>query len=206
MADGINVQNALSAQHISANLGKYEAARSGFFTLAVNFENDLIKATAITDDNALASEIISATDAAGYLYLNVVSAPVPTHQLEVLEYKRGNDSITFAGTPSFDKGSIKIDDVIGLGTKSILMAWHRLAYNVKTRAGGRMKNYKKDCTLIEYTQDFEPIRTWTLYGCWISGLNEDEFNKGQDGKRQITANLQYDRAEIESETPLANFQ
>lgn len=205
MSNGFNVQNALSAQHISANLGKYEAARSGFFTLAVNFENDLIKATAITDENATAADKISATDAQGYLYLNVVSAPVPTFTIEPLQYKRGNDTIKFAGTPSFDSGSIKVDDVVGLGTKSILMAWQRLAYNTKTRAGGRMKDYKKDCTLIEYTQDFEEIRRWTLYGCWISGLTEDEFNKEQDGKRQITAKIEYDRAEVDSETDITSF-
>ena len=59
-----------------------------------------------------------------------------------------------------------------------------------------MKDYKKTCTLIEYTQDFEQIRSWTLYGCWISALSEDAFDKESDGKRQITATIEYDRAEM----------
>ena len=76
------------------------------------------------------------------------------------------------------------------------MAWQALAYNVYTRKGGRMKDYKKNATLIEYTQDFEQIRSWTLYGCWISNISESEFDKESDGKRQITATIQYDRAEM----------
>jgi hypothetical protein len=74
------------------------------------------------------------------------------------------------------------------------MAWQGLAYNVHTRKGGRMKDYKKNCTLIEYTQDFEQIRSWTLYGCWIQDIQEGDFDKENDGKRQITANIVYDRA------------
>jgi hypothetical protein len=89
-----------------------------------------------------------------------------------------------------------VDDVVGMDTKSILMAWQALAYNVYTRKGGRMKDYKKTCTLIEYTQDFEQVRSWTLYGCWISDITEEDFNKEQDGKRQITAKIEYDRAEM----------
>jgi hypothetical protein len=74
------------------------------------------------------------------------------------------------------------------------MAWQGLAYNVHTRKGGRMKDYKKSATLIEYTQDFEQVRSWTIYGCWISNITEDNFNKEQDGKRQIRATIVYDRA------------
>ena len=84
-----------------------------------------------------------------------------------------------------------------MDTKSILMAWQALTYNVYTRKGGRMKDYKKNATLIEYTQDFEQVRSWTLYGCWISKITEGEFDKENDGKRQITAELQYDRAEMD---------
>ena len=59
-----------------------------------------------------------------------------------------------------------------------------------------MKDYKKNCTLIEYTQDFEQIRSWTLYGCWVSDIQEGDFDKENDGKRKITAKLEYDRAEM----------
>ena len=190
------MSNSLSAQHISTNLANYEAARSGFFSLIVDDSiNNIINAAFSGDPND-ATENDKIARAQETLKLNVISAPVPHFNLEVLKYKRGNDTVTFAGVPEFQSGSIKVDDVVGMDTKSILMAWQALAYNVYTRKGGRMKDYKKNCTLVEYTQDFEQVRSWTLYGCWVSEVSEDEFNKESDGKRQITAKIEYDRAEM----------
>ena len=60
-----------------------------------------------------------------------------------------------------------------------------------------MKDYKKDCTLVEYTQDFEQVRSWKLYGCWVRNITEGDFDKEQDGKRQVTAEIVYDRAVME---------
>ena len=189
------MSNSLSAQHISANLANYEAARSGFFSLIVDDIDNIVNA-AYSGDPAAATDNDKIAKAQETLKLNVISAPVPHFNLEVLKYKRGNDTVTFAGVPEFQSGSIKVDDVVGLDTKSILMAWQALAYNVYTRKGGRMKDYKKNATLVEYTQDFEQIRSWTLYGCWVSEVSEDEFNKESDGKRQISAKIEYDRAEM----------
>ena len=190
------MSNSLSAQHISANLASYEAARTGFFSLIVDNIDNIVSAAYSGDPkNAAASDKIARAQET--LKLNVIKAPVPHFTLDVLKYKRGNDTVTFAGTPEFQSGSIVVDDVVGVDTKSILMAWQALAYNVYTRKGGRMKDYKKNCTLIEYTQDFEQVRSWTLYGCWVSDISEGEFDKENDGKRQITAKLEYDRAEMD---------
>jgi hypothetical protein len=185
--------NSLDAQHISTNLANYEAARTGFFSLIVDNLDNIIKAT-YTGDPAAAPKTDKIAKAQEILKLNVLTADVPHFELGVLEYKRGNETVRFAGTPTFNAGSIKVDDVVGVDTKSILMAWQGLAYNVHTRKGGRMVNYKRDCTLIEYTQDYEQVRSWKLYGCWISALSEDAFDKENDGKRAITATIQYDRA------------
>jgi hypothetical protein len=189
------MSNSLSAQHISTNLANYEAARTGFFSLIVDDIDNIISA-AYSGDHSAATENDKIARAQETLKLNVVKAPVPHFSLEPLKYKRGNDTVTFAGVPTFETGNIVVDDVVGMDTKSILMAWQGLAYNVYTRKGGRMKDYKKNCTLIEYTQDFEQIRSWTLYGCWISNISEGEFDKENDGKRQITAKIEYDRAEM----------
>ena len=59
-----------------------------------------------------------------------------------------------------------------------------------------MKDYKKTATLIEYTQDYEPIRTWTLDGIFITKLTEDDFDRENDGKRQISADFVFDRATV----------
>ena len=193
------MSNSLSAQHINADyntLAQYEAARTGFFSLIV-YDIDNIVSAAYTGDPSAAADTDKVKNAQEVLKLNVTQAPVPHFQLETLQYKRGNDVVKFAGVPTFQDGEITVDDVVGLDTKSILMAWQGLAYNVHTRKGGRMKDYKKKATLIEYTQDFEQIRSWTLYGCWISNIQEDSFNKEQDGKRAIRASIVYDRAVME---------
>lgn len=189
------MSNSLSAQHISTNLANYEAARTGFFSLIVDDIDNIVSAAFSGDprDAAASDKIARAQEV---LKLNVISAPVPHFSLKAEEFRRGNDVVKFAGVPTYKEGSIKVDDIVGVDTKSILMAWQALAYNVYTRKGGRMKDYKKNCTLVEYTQDFEQVRSWTLYGCWISDLDEDEFNKESDGKRQITAKIEYDRAEM----------
>jgi len=191
-----NYEPSLSGQHISSNLANYEAARTGFFSFLVNDIDNIIRATYTGDRTKDIPASDKIANAQQYLKLNVVKADVPHFSLEPLQYKRGNDTIKFAGTPTFDAGTITVDDVIGLDTKSILMAWQALAYDVYSRRGGRMVDYKKDCTLIEYTQDFQQIRSWKLYGCWISDLSEDAFDKENDGKRQISATIQYDRAEM----------
>ena len=187
--------NSLSAQHISTNLANYEAARTGFFSLIVDDIDNIVNAAFSGDPrNATANDKIARAQET--LKLNVVKAPVPHFSLKPEEFRRGNDVVKFAGVPTFDAGDITVDDVVGMDTKSILMAWQALAYNVYTRKGGRMKDYKKNATLIEYTQDFEQIRSWTLYGCWISKISEGEFDKENDGKRQISATIEYDRAEM----------
>ena len=188
----------LSAQHISANLATYEAARSGFFSLIVSNIDNIVRAS-YGGDRKDASSSDKISRAQEILKLNVVQAFVPHFKLEALEFKRGNDTVKFAGVPTFNgPGTIKVDDIIDPSndSKSVLMAWQSLAYDVYTRKGGRMKDYKKDCELIEYTQDFEQVRSWRLYGCWVSDIQEDDFNKESDGKRQITATIEYDRAEM----------
>lgn len=195
MADLIN--NTLSAAKISASISQglvtYEAGRSAFFS----FKVPSAKLAALPKSDSIANdEGTLGAQVAEYLELNVVSSSVPHFELEELSYRRANDVVKFAGVPIWNDGQIKIDDVIGLDTKSILKAWQEAAYNPRTRKGGAMKDYKFDCYLIEYTQSGEEVRIWTLYGCWIKGLSEADFDKENDSKRQITATIVYDRAEL----------
>lgn len=195
---------SLNAVHISENLANYEAARSGFFTLLVgNGETfDAENSDTWNSINGLPSPYSDKAPLAvdgnnnhqKLLALNVTKAFVPHFELEVLEYKRGNEKVKFAGTPTFQGGDLTVDDVVGIDTKNILLAWQAQAYDVHSGKGGRMKHYKKNCTLIEYTQDYEQIRQWELRGCWISSLTEDPFDKESDGKRQITVKIEYDKA------------
>ena len=190
---------SLNTLHISENLTAYEAARNSFFVFYVDptqltnlyspdFDPDSGDAK-VEDGTRFDGQL--ASDA---LRLNVVKSSVPNFTIETHEYRRGNDVVKFAGVPTFKDGSITVDDVVGLRTKDMLYAWQYLAYNPITRKGGRMKDYKKTCTLIEYTQDYEQIRYWTLYGCFVTGIDEGDFDRENDGKRQMTVAISYDRA------------
>ena len=137
------MSNSLSAQHISTNLANYEAARTGFFSLIVDDIDNIVNA-AFSGDTKDATDNDKIARAQEILKLNVVKAPVPHFELAKLTYRRGNDEVHFAGVPTINSGSIVVDDIVGLDTKSILMAWQALAYNVYTRKGGRMKDYKKN--------------------------------------------------------------
>lgn len=190
---------SLNTLHISENLAAYEAARNSFFIFYVDptqltnlyspdFNPDSGEAK-VEDGTRFDGQMASEA-----LRLNVTKSSVPNFTVATHEYRRGNDVVKFAGVPTFKDGSITVDDVVGLRTKDMLYAWQYLAYNPITRKGGRMKDYKKTCTLIEYTQDYEQIRYWTLYGCFITAIDESEFDKENDGKRQMTVSISYDRA------------
>ena len=189
---------SLHAYHISTDLENYEAARNAFFTLVVDdleglvglikpeFSGELDTATE-SDKIAQAQEILK---------LNVTKAFVPHFRVNVEQYRRGNEVVKFATTPEWEGGNIEVDDIDGQDTKSILMAWLYKAYNPHTRKGGRMADYKKTCTLCEYSEDYELIRSWTLEGCFITKITEGDFDRENDGKRKLTAEISFDRAVI----------
>lgn len=155
------ISAGLTAQHIASNLNNYEAARSGFFVLKISGLNNLLNTNykGGIDDGDAVDNMMNQDVVENVLTLTVTKCPVPHFKVGTETIKRGNDTIYFATTPEFSGGTIEVEDFIGLDTKSILMAWQRLAYDPYTLKGGRMKNYKKTATLIEYTQDYEEIRS-----------------------------------------------
>lgn len=182
--------NKIGAYHLSDNPTLYEPARSNTFEFVVTGLGQLLRAGYSADQ----SNAYLGTNAEELLRISVVSSTVPTFSQEPITIRRGNSVMKAAGIPSFKDGSLVINDYIGADGKSILMAWQNLSYNVKTEKVGRMKDYKKDCYLLEYAPDYQLVRTWVLKGCWISDLQMPDFNQEDGGKRQITATIQYDAA------------
>ena len=75
------------------------------------------------------------------------------------------------------------------------MAWQALVFDVNSEAIHMSSNYKKTCYLYEYTPDYETvIRSWRLEGCWVSDLSEDDFSNEEEGKKQVTATIVFDKA------------
>lgn len=190
MADQIGVY------HFADNAQLFDVQRNNAFEFVVTGLDNLLRAGAVGNESN--AYIANAQDV---LRLSVVGAPIPHFTQEEVEIKRGNSTLYYAGVPTFSEGTLTFNDFVGADTKSALMAWQNLSYNVKNQTVGSVAdpatNYKKDCYLIEYTPDFKPVRTWRLYGCWIKGLQEGDYSYEDGGKHQITATVRYDRAEID---------
>lgn len=182
--------NTYGTYHLADNPALYDPMRNNTFEFVVTGLDKLLRVGADgSEENAYI------TNAQEVLRLSVDSASIPMFTQEVIPIKRGNSTIKFAGTPSFASGSLVVNDWIGADSKSALMAWQNLSYNVKTDRVGNAADYKKDCWLIEYTPDYtKQVRQWQLKGCFISGLSEDAYSMSSDGKKTISATIEYDRA------------
>lgn len=188
-----------NAYHISDNPAYYEPSRNNAFQFIV------VDPSFPVNDILLAGADAESTDPNDYLNvygsyqevlkLSISEAFVPHFDLDVIEIKRGNSSVKFAGTPSFSEGTLKFNDYVGARTKDILMAWHAMAYDVKTDVVQLAGNYKYDCMLIEYSPDFSRIlRKWRLVNCWIKSFSEGNFSHESNDKRSVDVTIVYDRA------------
>lgn len=182
----------ISAYHLADNPKLFEPQRSNNFDFIVTDIDNIIRSDARdTDTNK------TIPNAQNILHFGVVSSSLPMFTQEVITVNYGNSVMKAAGKPTFSDGTLVVNDYIGADTKSVLMAWQNLSYNVRTDKVGRMADYKKNCYLQEYTPDWQLIRTWRLIGCWVSGLSEDQFSHDSDDKKTITATITFDKAYME---------
>lgn len=181
----------IGTYHLANNPDLYELQRNNNFEFVVTGIGELVRAGAIAGDGRS-----TITNGQEVLRLSVVKASVPNFKQEPLTIKRGNSVMKMAGVPTFDAGNLVIRDFIGADSKSVLMAWQKLSYDVKTEKVGRMSSYKKDCTLVEYTPDYQMVRYWNLKGCWISGISQDDFDMESGETKTLTATIEFDKAEM----------
>ena len=182
----------IGTYHLADNPSLYEVQRDNNFEFIVTGLDNLIRSNAdATDENAL---IVNASQT---LRFSVVSSTIPMFSQDPITVQRGNSTMKFAGKPTFSSGSLVVNDFIGADTKSVLMAWQALSYDVATEKVGNAADYKKTCYLCEYAPDYKLVRTWRMVGCWVSSLSEGEFNMENGGKKTITASIEYDKAFME---------
>jgi len=182
----------IGSYYLADNPDLYEIQRSNNFEFVVEDIDSMLRAGALgTEDRDYI------TNGQEVLRFSMVDAFTPTFKQEPIVIRRGNSVMKAAGIPTFDEGQIKVNDYIGADTKSVLMAWQALSYNVRTEKVGRMSQYKKDCTLLEYTPDYQLVRAWKLKGCWVSAVDGGTFTMENGDKKTITATIQYDKAYID---------
>ena len=178
----------LGTYYLTDNPKYYEIQRSNNFVFYVS---GLSKAFNIAN-NKYAQD-----NADDVIKISVNRATVPHFTQSAIQVKRGNNTMKFAGVPEFGSGSIDLNDYIGAGTKDVLLAWQNKSYDVRTEKVGLASDYKKDAYLLEYTPDYQLVRTWKLMGCWISGLSEGEYSHDSAEKHTISATIEYDKAWID---------
>lgn len=200
----------ISTHHLSQNPALYEPSRNNAFEFILDLSTQPIPNTLISAgvNAAIAESPAENTDdylnnVSDIIRISVAESSIPHFDLGVIEVRRGNSTMKFAGTPTFSEGSIKCNDYVGARTKDVLLAWQRMAYDVVNDVVELAGNYKRTCKLVEYTPDFaQVLRTWTLYGCWVRTLSEGNFSHESSDKRSIDVTIVFDRAVPEFSTPV----
>ena len=183
------------------NPGTYYLANNPTIYEIQRTNNFVFYTSGLADIIDIPSNSSAQQNADSILELSVSKSTVPHFKQQAIAIKRGNNTMKFAGVPEFESGSLTINDYIGSGVKDILMAWQARAYDVNTEKVGLAKDYKIDAYLLEYTPDYQLVRTWKLVGCWISGISEGEYNHESNDKHTIDVTIEYDKAYMETNNP-----
>jgi hypothetical protein len=176
--------------NLANNPKHYEIQRNNNFEFYIE---GLSKTVAKIENNTYAYD-----NADDVIRISVAKAFVPHFTQNVIEVKRGNNTMKFAGVPTFSNGQIELNDYIGAGTKDILMAWQKQSYDVETEKVGLASDYKKIGYLLEYTPDYQLIRTWKLVGCWISAISESDYAYDSSDKHTVQVTIEYDKAFLDT--------
>ena len=184
----------IGAYHLANNPRLSEPARSNTFRFVVTDLDNIVRVGYSSDDTNQNARIANAQE---LLEFSVAKMFLPAFTQEAITIRRGNSVMHAAGLPTFNDGSLVINDYIGADGKSVLMAWQNLSYNVDTQMVGYMSDYKKNCWLIEYDPQYKIVRQWILYGCWVKGISQEDFDMENGSKRMITATISYDYAKMQ---------
>lgn len=113
---------------------------------------------------------------------------IGTHTIEY-----GNNSLNFAGKPSYGALSVTFNDYVGLETERIIAAWHRLVYDPKTQQIGRASVYKKSAHLLEFSPDGDYRKCWEIKGAFPTDVSYGGYDQS-GGLRQISVTVSIDYA------------
>ena len=175
--------------HLADNPAQYQPVRTNNYRCICQGLEELVRVGG--DANNRNDYLENAQEVIDF---SVVSFKAPSFNQSRIEIKRGNSTIYFAGTPSFESTSLVINDYVGADGKSILQAWQALSYDVINDVINPSTMYKKDMLVLEYTPDNVLLKVWELKGCWITGLTETGYSSESPAKKTVTATIRYDRA------------
>lgn len=197
--------DGVGAYHLSNTPELYEVQRNNNFMFEVSLTTDAngnptpLYRAGIDPVSESQNPFLKFGNPEEVIRLSVNKASIPSYSQDVITVARGNTSIRYAGKINFSENtSIKLYDFIGAQTKEILLAWQALSGNPYTERVGHASDYKKNAFLCEYTPDYQLVRRWQLFGCWIKELTLGDFQfEGSSDQIQIDATIVYDRAYVD---------
>lgn len=133
-------------------------------------------------------------NASELLTLSVKSVNAPGTNIDALKVSYGNNSINFAGKPSYTDVEVVVNDFIGIQTERILMAWSKQVYDPKTEKIGFASEYKRDAYLMEYAPNGEFVRKIQCRGTFPGTIKPGDFDNDDNSIRQISATFYIDVA------------
>lgn len=175
--------------HIVDNAKNFQPVRTNNYRFIVQGLEELVR---VGGDSSNEDDVIK--NAQEVLDFSVIKFDAPHFTQEEIEIKRGNSKAYYAGLPSFEAGTLEINDFAGADGKSILEAWQNLSYNIIDDTIPSSDKYKVNATVLEYLPDNTLLRYWELQGCWVKGISETGYDSESGNKKTVSATIRYDRA------------
>lgn len=192
LQSGSSIAANMLGVHISQHPEIFEPARSNCFDLCINDIDEILPEGVRAE---LAEEGDYLYNGSDVIRLSIENFPVPQYELTTINVRRVNSDIKFAGRPQWSSGTFKCTDFVGARTKDVLMALRAQAYDVNNDVINAAEKYKHTWEVFEYSPDYKKkLRTWTLYGAWISKVTEEPYSHDSNERRSIDVTVEYDRA------------
>jgi len=114
----------------------------------------------------------------------------------VIEDFYGNDSIKFAGKPSYQGVQWTIKGYVGLDSQQALVDLDAQVFDAATEKVGRPSKYMKDAYVLRDSGDGDSnySRIWKWRGVWISELDFGDSDYTASDIVKFTCTLQVSRA------------
>lgn len=182
------------AYHLAGNPSKYQPVRQNNFTFLVDASENspLYSLRRVNENPEDANSYIN--NGQEVLEFSVLKFDVPHFSQDEIEIGRGNSKIYFAGRPSFTAGKLEVQDFMSADSKSVIMAWQALSYDIASDSISNSDKYKANATVYEYMPDGTLIRSWALYGCWVKSISETGWDNEAGSKKTLSCDIRYDRA------------
>jgi len=136
----------------------------------------------------------------------VKSVRIPNVTIEVIELKRGNQTIKLPGAISLDTGSLVLNDLVDQDTEKKFELWKMAVYDHRSGKMGRHQRFKKDAKLFLLSPCGDVERVWKLEGVWPTTVEASEMTNDSADLRNLTVTLAVDKCYREEAEAIASVE